>query len=63
MPSPTPDQDERIAALWYSDGGFLPSEHVAERAGEIVGGRVERYQLTHRYGPRDGSRRRKINLD
>ena len=46
---PTPDQDKRIKAL-YRD--YFTMGHVINRAEEIMGHKVKRYQLVHRYGKR-----------
>lgn len=51
---PTPEQDKQIRDLWYADGVYT-MKHVLQRAGDIYGKPVTRYQLDNRYGPRNGS--------
>ncbi len=53
--NPDPTQDDQIRTLWHTRAYTLA--YVLKRAGEIMGHSVERHQLSHRYGRRNGKRK------
>ena len=53
---PTPEQKERLCALWYSPA---PLDHVLSRATTVAGREIRRDQMYYICGPRDGSRKPK----